>query len=66
MEYKLHSHRHAEAVMRSVPSSARKLDEVLQVIRGVSDSDLRFQEEAITTHFGIACRSLKLSYFKRV
>ena len=41
MDYKLHSHRHAEAVMRSEQASARKLDEVLQVIRGISDSDLR-------------------------
>ncbi len=37
----MHSHRHAEAVMRSEQASARKLDEVLQVIRGISDSDLR-------------------------
>lgn len=46
MEYKLHSHRHAEAIMRSSADSAHKLDEVLGVIRGISDADLRTSFEA--------------------
>jgi len=40
MQFRLHSHRHAEAVMRSQAKSERELDEVLDVISGISDGDL--------------------------
>jgi hypothetical protein len=41
MDYLLHSHRHAEAVMRSAPSSCAELQQVLDVISGITDAELR-------------------------
>jgi hypothetical protein len=41
VRYQLHSHRHAEAVLRSSPRTDAELQEVLDVIGGISDADLR-------------------------
>jgi hypothetical protein len=41
MRYKLHSHRHAEAIMRASPTAAPDLSELLGVITGITDSDLQ-------------------------
>jgi hypothetical protein len=41
MDYLLHSHRHAEAVMRSAPSSSAELQQVLDVVTGITDAELR-------------------------
>lgn len=41
MRYQLHSHRHAEAVLRSSPTTNAELKEILDTIGGISDADLR-------------------------
>jgi hypothetical protein len=41
MDYKLHSHRHAEAIMRASPTAKPILDELLGVISGITDDDLK-------------------------
>lgn len=41
MDYKLHSHRHAEAIMRSSPTAEPILAELLGVISAITDDDLK-------------------------
>ena len=41
MDYKLHSHRHAEAIMRSSPTAKPILAELLGVISAITDDDLK-------------------------
>jgi hypothetical protein len=49
MEYKLHSHRHAEAIMRASESAEPILSELLGVISGITDEDLKKFFTAKTT-----------------
>jgi hypothetical protein len=49
MDFKLHSHRHAEAIMRASSTAKPLLDDLLGVISGITDDDLKKFFTAKTT-----------------